>query len=333
MMRILPKDLGLKWHVRFVQARDSAEKAGAEPPTPRLGFFGRLWTRGRGLDERSAAAIVPAASSAICRGIAMMAGPSAGFLMMSSGILFGALHLPVELLPAYLAAGVLGFGSVSVGITRSGFRKLLETPITAAEVDRQLERTHDAMDCRFLELVRDAVRQPGTEAEENVRAALGALAEAMERLPPIETPPLDTAMLREEAGRLQQQAQRETDRVTAESMQRRARAMLYRAQTHEHSALTVQRNDALRCEIEAQVAAMREGLVALQTQSLDAAGFGALAASALEVATEAVRMADAREELDRAVKLWQPIAPGSAAPEAQQVQTVRAASGGMPSEQ
>src|SRR5436305_6697932 len=88
LMRILPKDLGLAWHVRFVQARDSAEKAGAEPPKPRLGFLGRLWARGRGLDERSAAAVVPAARNTIGTSIGMVAGPSLAFLVMSSGILF-----------------------------------------------------------------------------------------------------------------------------------------------------------------------------------------------------------------------------------------------------
>ena len=329
-MRIVPKDLGLTWHVRFVQARDSAEKAGAEPPKPRLGVLGRFWAKGRGLDDRSAAAVVPAASNAIGTSIGIVAGPSMAFLLMSSGILFGALRLPVELLPAYLATAALGLGSLAGGIARSRFRGLLETPISAEEVDRLLERTHDPMDRRFLELVRDVVRQPGAEAEENVRTALGALAEAIQRLPPIETAPLDTAALREEAAQLREQAQRETDSVTAESIRRRARAMLHRAETHEHSALMVQRIEALRCEIEAQIAAMREGLVALQTQSLDAAGFGALATSAQEVATEAVRMAAAREELDRAVEQWPAIAPASAAPEPQEIQAVSAGGTGTP---
>src|SRR3954466_4179739 len=103
-MRILPKDLGLTWHVRFVQARDSAEKAGTEPRQPRLGFLGRLWARGRGLDEPSAAAVVPAASNTIVTSIGMVAGPSLPFLLLSSAVLFGALHGPIELLPAYLAA-------------------------------------------------------------------------------------------------------------------------------------------------------------------------------------------------------------------------------------
>jgi len=313
-MRIVPKDLGPAWLVRFVQARDSSSRAGAEPPKPGHGFLGRFFQRGTDLDERSAAAVVPAARSTIGACFALTCGPSLAFLVMGAAILFGAFRFPPELLPAYLATGVLGAGSVAAGIARFSFRRLLRTPIAPEEVDRLLERTQDAMDRRFLELVRDAVRQPGPEAaEENVRTALAALAEAIERLPPIESEPLDTVALREEAFQLQGQARREADHVTAESLERRARAMLYRAETHEHSALMVQRSEALRSEIEAQIAAMREGLIALQTQSLDAAGFGALAASAQEVATEAVRIAAAREELDAAIG-ERPAVAGAAAP-------------------
>ena len=48
------------------------------------------------------------------------------------------------------------------------------------------------------------------------------------------------------------------------------------------------RASALRSEIETQITAMREGLMALHAQALDAAGFAELAGSAREVATEAV---------------------------------------------
>src|SRR5262249_48966680 len=125
----------------------------------------------------------------------------------------------------------------------------------------------------------------------------GGVAAAWERYPPIETAPLDTAALLEEAQALHRQAGTEPDRVTAESLERRARALLYSAQTHEHSALMFRRAAALRSEIETQMVAMREGLVALHAQALDAAGFAELASSAREVATEAVRLAAARQEL------------------------------------
>src|SRR5947208_875122 len=110
-MRIVPKDLGLRWHLRFVQARHSVSKAGPEPPEPRLGLLGRVWTQGTGLDEQSAAAVVPAASSAIGSSIVLIAAPSIPLLVISTAVLFGALHLSPLLIPAYLAAAALGAGS------------------------------------------------------------------------------------------------------------------------------------------------------------------------------------------------------------------------------
>ena len=296
-MRIVPKDLGLAWHVRFLLARDSAEKVGAEAPEPHLGVVGRFCSEGTDLDEKSAAALVPAARNAISNWFVPLL-PAIPLSLIGSVVLMIPMHAPVALLPLYLGTVGLTFASIGIGWARARFRRLLEAPLAAEEVDRLLEKTPGSMERRFLELVRDAVRQPGpAAAEQNVREALGSLAAAIERLPPIETAPLDTAALREEAQALEQQAATEPDRVTAESLERRARALLYSAQTHEHSALMFRRATALRSEIESQITAMREGLMALHAQALDAAGFAELAGSARDVATEAVRLAAAREEL------------------------------------
>src|SRR5919206_2609992 len=301
-MRIVPKDLGLAWHVRFLLARDSTKKVGAEAPEPRLGVVGRLCSEGMGLDEKSAAALVPAAKEAISYCVVPLL-PALPVSVIGCGVLFGALHAPIGFLPVYLGTVALAAAASGIGWARARFRRLLEAPLSAEEVDRLLEKTPGSMDRRFLELVRDAVRQLGSAAaQENVREALGSLAAAIERLPPIETAPLDTAALREEAQALEVQAGTEPDRVTAESLERRARALLYSAQTHEHSALMFRRAAALRSEIETQITAMREGLIALHAQSLDAAGFAQLASQAREVATEAVRLAAAREELAAAVE-------------------------------
>ncbi|MFN3648196.1 MAG: hypothetical protein ACK47B_01345 [Armatimonadota bacterium] len=296
-MRIVPKDLGLAWHVRFLLARDSAEKVGAEAPAPHLGVVGRFCSEGMDLDESSAAALVPAARQAISNWFVPLL-PAIPVSVLGSIVLMIPMHAPAALLPLYVGTVGLTFASIGIGWARARFRRLLEAPLAAEEVDRLLEKTTGSMERRFLELVRDAVRQQGpAAAEQNVREALGSLAAAIERLPPIETTPLDTTALREEARALEQQAATEPDRVTAESLERRARALLYSAQTHEHSALMFRRATALRSEIEAQITAMREGLMALHTQTLDAAGFAELAGSARDVATEAVRLAAAREEL------------------------------------
>jgi len=329
-MRIVPKDLGLAWHVRFLQARDSKDKVGAEAPEPRLGEIGRLCSAGMGLDESSAAALVPAAREAISNWFVPLL-PAIPLSAIGSVVLIIGMHAPVALLPLYLGTVGLTFASIGIGWARARFRRLLEAPLSAEEVDRLLEKTPGSMERRFLELVRDAVRQPGSAAaEENVREALGSLAAAIERLPPIEAAPLDTAALREEAQALEVQARTEPDRVTAESLERRARALHYSAQTHEHSALMFRRAAALRSEIETQMVAMREGLMALHAQALDAAGFAELANSAREVATEAVRLAAAREELAAAVESQPVVSATSSAIPPPALQTVTAQRTSLP---
>ena len=329
-MRIVPKDLGLAWHVRFLQARDSKEKVGAEAPEPQLGIVGCLCSQGMDLDQNSAAALVPAAKETISYSLVPLL-PALPISIVGSVVLFIPLHAPIGLLPVYLGAVGLTFASIGIGWARSRFRRLLEAPLSAEEVDRLLEKTSGLMERRFLELVRDAVRQPGpAAAEQNVREALGSLAAAIERLPPLEAAPLDTVALREEAQALELQAGTEPDRVTAESLERRARALLYSAQTHEHSALMFRRAAALRSEIESQIVAMREGLMALHAQKLDAAGFAELANSAREVATEAVRLAAAREELTGAVEGRPAVTATSAGIPSPALQTITAHGTSLP---
>src|SRR5262245_6772893 len=93
-MRIVPKDLGLTWHVRFLLARDSTNKVGAEPPEPHLGVVGRLCSRGMDLDERSAAALVPAAREAISYCVVPFL-PALPLACISSVVVFVALHAPI----------------------------------------------------------------------------------------------------------------------------------------------------------------------------------------------------------------------------------------------
>ncbi len=329
-MRIVPKDLGLAWHVRFVQARDSVEKVGAAAPEPQLGLVGHLCSGEMGLDESSAAALVPAAKAAVSNWFIPLL-PALPISIVGSVVLFIPLHQPIQLLPLYLGTVGLAAAATGIGWARARFRRLLEAPLSAEEVDRLLEKIPGSMDRLFLELVRDAVRQPGPAATEaNVREALGNLAAAIERLPPLEATPLDTAALREEAQALELQAGTEPDRVTAESLERRARALRYSAQTHEHSALMFRRAATLRSEIESQIVAMREGLMALHSQTLDAAGFAELASSAREVATEAVRLAEAHVELAGALESRPFVIPTSAETPPPSLQTISAHGTSLP---
>jgi hypothetical protein len=129
-MRIVPKDLGLAWHVRFLQARDSAAKVGAEAPEPHLGVVGRLCSDGMDLDERSAAALVPAAKEAISYWFVPLL-PALPVSILGSVALLIPLHMPPGLLPFCLGAVGLTFASIGIGWARARFRRLLEAPLSA----------------------------------------------------------------------------------------------------------------------------------------------------------------------------------------------------------
>jgi hypothetical protein len=190
-------------------------------------------------------------------------------------------------------------GTLGVVGQRMLFRKFLLQPLNAEEVDEMLESCTEEIDRASLGLARDAVRQSApAETEANVRAALGAMEAAIRRLPTVQVSVLDATALRAEAVGLLKQAQIEPDRVTAESIERRARAIEHRVAANEQAALLARRSTALREEIVAQIEALREGVAALSTHDPDYSGLAYLAQTARQVANEAGALASAREELD-----------------------------------
>lgn len=313
-MRIFPPDLSVRWHAKLLELRAQAmqsHRAGrgrmahALAGSQKLGPLALFWARDAGLEPQRAAAVLPAARSATVPAVFLTWWIGGWLSLMGTVILMKAAHLEPA---AMLAIGPTLAGLVAWLGSAAGshiFRTMNHRPIHDGEVELLLERESDETDRRFLELLRDSVRQPGPpEAEENLRAALRALSEAMERLPVVQMTELDTAALREEAARVLAQAAAESDRITAESLERRARAIVQRAEANESSALLARRSGALRAELEAQIAALREGLAALQVNSPDAVGFAELAHAARRIATEAAGVTAAREELDSAVGHW-----------------------------
>lgn len=305
-MRIYPQDLGPRWHPLSILARTHSlglinARTLPEPPAPRMGRLGRLWSRGAGIQPSEAAAALPAAGS-------VTVFPLIYFWIWTA--ILGAIPIGMGLHGALPLAEASGLGAALFGaggalgllLPRRLFRRLHEQPLKVEEIEVLLERSMAESDRAFLSLVRDAIRIPdpahAPEAGENARTAIRALAEALDRLPAVSTEPMDSDAARAEARQLQEQARAETDRVTAESLERQARAVLHRVEAHERSALLAKRSVTLRAEIDAQIAALREGLAALQTEAPDAAGFAFLADAARQVATEAVQLAAAREELD-----------------------------------
>ncbi len=310
-MKLLPRDLGLFWEVRLVQARDNSARLGADPPPPRLGWLERWVGRGTCLSEKEAASVVPAGATTL---IAL--GSGIGVTVWAATLMVGGLLSksagidPDTILPALLLGAP--FPALTLGGlgARALFRRVVNRPLGEDEVNRLLEKVQDPMHRQYLELVRDAVRMPvPVEAEENLREALRALAETLSTLPPLEHRALDTPALRCEAAALLEEAGRQPDRVTAESIERRARAILYRVEAHEQSALMAQRNEALRNELEAQMHALREGLVALQLRSAEPHAFATLASAARQVAAEAGGIASARRELEEILVPRPPAGP------------------------
>jgi hypothetical protein len=197
-----------------------------------------------------------------------------------------------------VTAGMVGLG-LGPG-ARWAFRNLHEEPLTETEVDILREKTDDSLTRAFLDLVRDAVRQEVSDPPASqVRAGIAALAEAIDRLPEVVREPVDTAALRAEADTLSAQSLDERDRLTADSLERRADALRRRATSAELSALTAKRTHALRAEIQAQIEALREGIVALTpgSQAHEVADLSTLAETVRRVASEATASADARAEL------------------------------------
>ena len=328
-MRLYPQDLGPYWHPRLIGRRSAGGGYGdvnvshmvtySAPPPPRIGFLGRLWAGGSGLSEKEAEAALPASTG--MTGVpfyisvllsAVVALPPL-LVTLSSGVdLRG---VDANRVFIWLAFALCGFPMLGLLLARAGFRRVHRLPLKESEVEMLQHHAASPLQRQFLDLVRTAVRQPvPAEEEERLRMAIRALAAAVVSLPQVPHQLLDTSALRAEAALLQAQAAAETDRVTAESLQRRAKAVLQRAEANEQTAVLARRTGALQAELEAQIAALRDGLAVYQTPTANTGSIHELAEAALRVATEAANVASARAELDHAVNGWSAPAPEQPTP-------------------
>jgi hypothetical protein len=159
----------------------------------------------------------------------------------------------------------------------------------------------------YLALVVQAIRQPvPPDAEREVRAALSALADSLDRLP--EASPGDVAdddpdELSRRAQEREQQAQTEADPVARASLVRQAESLRRRRASLARSALLIRRTAILRHELDVQIDTLRASLAAFNTGAAgggagDVADLAEAAESVRRVAFEADHIATAREELD-----------------------------------
>ncbi len=320
-MKLFPQHLRDRQHAEIIRRRtyglrgkgDIAATIGlsATPlPAPKMGMLGKLWAKGSGLTDKQAATGLPAASMSTLG--TLWAVPSiVGGLGGLFGVIALAKHGNIEPLAITTAATAILSYLSAVPFARTAFHWCYKEPLAEGEIEHLLEeeKTATELEQSYLRLVRDAVRQTAevnSETESEVQAAIVSLGEAIDRLPVVDVIPVDTTALRREADALQADALVNPDRVIGESLERRADALLRRADANDRSGLAVRRTAALRAEIDAQIAALREGIATLGTgygtsDSATAENLQHLSESARRLAAEAVSAASARAELDGGV--------------------------------
>jgi hypothetical protein len=306
-MQLYPQDLSDNDHARLIQKRAmtaSGTAAAYDPnaplPEPKLGKLGRLWAKGLGMTDRQAA-VGNANASSWTQGTGWGTAIFGPFLTGLIVLIMAKKHgLDPNIAWASFGAATAGFSAMGFGPFAEAAFRSLHKPLQVTEVEGLIKETVEELEKAYLALLRDVLLTDVPEkAEADIRAAVEALGEAIEKLPRVRIEPFDTAALRLEAAQLQQQALTEPDRVTADSISRRADALERRAEAHEHSALLAKRAAALRAEILAQIETLREGLAGHQLE--DGVGptvaFAELSDTARRVAQEASAAAEARQEL------------------------------------
>ncbi|GAB4460672.1 MAG: hypothetical protein OHK0029_24940 [Armatimonadaceae bacterium] len=309
IMKIYPQNLRDKHHFELVRKRtygtagghNSSTPSAPLPTDPRLGFWGKQWAKGLDMNERQAAVGNAAAS----RTTAGMIAVSLVFLMplllpMLLGIERGKLD---PFLTISIATAVIGsLTTFAYTWLAPHFFHKLHAPVQEGEVQTLMQNSTDELEREYLALVRDAtlLEVPET-SEQSVRDAIESLGEAIDRLPAVVARPLDTEALRQELETLHQQVLAEPDRVVSESLERRARALESRLDSHERSAILARRAAALHAELMAQIEALRGAMMAYQTSGLDTGELGRLSSSARQVAFESTAVANAQAELEAPV--------------------------------
>ncbi len=310
-MKLYPQDLRENDHARIVRQRSTAAstaangggasyKPNAPLPEPHLGVLGKLWAKGLGMTDRQAAVGNSVASEAT-QGTAWCTAILGPLLPGIIVLIMARKHgLDPNIAWASFVAATAGFSALGFGPFSGLAFRSLHKPLHAVELEGLMRDSVDELEIAYLRLVRDALLTDASEkAETDIRAAVEALGQAIERLPAVTVEPIDTATLRLEATQLQQQALTEPDRVTADSLTRRADALERRAKAHDNSALLSKRAAALRAEILAQIETLREGLAGHQLDESmgPTVAFAELSETARRVAQEAASASEAKQEL------------------------------------
>ena len=269
--------------------------------SPKLGFWARLYTQGLDLE--------PEAAEAVFDGMKPMIGGFTGGLVGGFGGGFGAngAWMLMSGRPELVAVGsifaTVGAVGASLGILLPRFmlKKYIKTPLTITELDYLIECAGEDNILRdYLKLAKEALGQtrltePG---EKNLREAIQALGEAIDRLPPAPLPGQDVATLQQEVAQARAEMVRETDPVVLASQERRVNALESSLKSVQRAMTLSRRSRALRDEVQAQIESVRLGMASLNEGGETGANFGAIADSVRRVSAEAGSIAEAKNELD-----------------------------------
>jgi hypothetical protein len=332
-MRLEPQDLGTRWHILLVQERTqkwwSRLWRRNDIPEPRLGVLGRRWRRGL---EKGGLQITPEAAAAtfpLSAGETLGAvyGLGVGTAVFAAGTLAAAAGFgdvsPVGAAATLGATGVGGWLGMFT-VPQAMLRRLHRRPLTEEEIQSALGMVaggpffqrlaaqilarfgepgpvaNDPLEKAFLSLALETIRRDVPEAaQKDIRAALRALGEAIAGLPPPVETSDEAPALRQQAAAFAERARDETDHVVAASWERQAEALERQADAADEANRIARRVRVLRQEMATQIAAMRAGLNALDTcLADDARDLAHCAETVRTVASEAVAVARARQELD-----------------------------------
>ncbi len=295
-MDLFPQDFDERMHAKLVQRRTGVAAATGEVQSAQVGWWGRLWTAGTSIPEERVPQALGSAKVSIFSSVmgATLCGGIAGMLALA--IISDGLGLKGPL--PFLLVGP-SIGMLLSYVWPRAILKSLHRPIQTTELDSLISAAPDELQKALLELARDAIRLPlDKEASARARSGILALCEACQRLPVMDVEALDSAALRQQVDELRARAVSEPDRPTAESLERQADAVTSRIEAHEHASVLARRSRALRDEIMAQIAAVRESLAASQLDTFSLDALLRLADAARGVSDEVVGTAVARQELD-----------------------------------
>jgi len=284
-MNLFPEDLGEKRCRPLVARRAGRAVSPTEGAPPPVGFWGRRWL-GRQKEQISGeeaqttlrAVRTPARVWSV---VGLL--PTPGALACLLAFLFQPdTHDAPSLLLGAGAGGIwawfFAFAQPRRLLAR-GHRRMYAQPVTPGEIAALLPQAHDELERSYLTLVMDVVRQEVAGVQEqgpasgtDLRSALHALGDAIDRLPATravghlslggETPDIMTEVLRRTAAETLILAQAEPDRVVAASLIRRVEALHRRADATARANVLVRRFAVLRQEMAAETEALRAGLAA-----------------------------------------------------------------------